>query len=498
CLWIVRRWRGKKSDNDSRAIYGKSMFCRERTLAAVVASAPRLRYSGGMGSLSPPSGPGLHQTPPKTYSQAASLESKVPEDQFSKVVRFAPVADLQGDVASVDLPAELLSDSEPLWSAYIVGHFMGDAPHIGKVHAIVNRIWSFPERPVKIDAQFISPKTVLFRIDNPQLKARVLKKNFWHIADVPIVVREWSPKTASAQPDLTAVPLWVDLKGVPDHLFSQNGLTFFGDTIGRTVKLHPNTERCVRLDVARLLVVMNLEEPLPASISVRGTGETLSVNYPWLPPRCLGCQTWGHTDKNCPKNKKTQRRDGGSEEHDWRGNINELSKSIDIEEPVLEAAKLIEVAKGQAASTAQAEDTQDLLVTWKRMLINLRFAEEAVHENEAWLTIPQNNSPSARRKIGNTSKKSEAELPTSSPSRYQLLSDELEEGEVDETSGESDDDTSGESQAALDQKEQLEKQKSGKNKKAQRNVPSVNVGAKKVQTKRTKNKQNNHASSRRH
>lgn len=122
---------------------------------------------------------------------------------------------------------------------------------------------------------------MLFRIDNPQLKARVLKRNFWHIADIPIVVREWSPKTASAHPDLTAVPLWVDLKGVPDHLFSRNGLTFFGNTIGRTVKLHPNTERCVRLDVARLLVVMNHEEPLPETISVRGSGEVLSVSYPW-------------------------------------------------------------------------------------------------------------------------------------------------------------------------------------------------------------------------
>ena len=61
----------------------------------------------------------------------------------------------------------------------------------------------------------------------------------------------------------------MDLQGVPDHLFSHNGLTFFGDTIGRKMKLHPNMERCVRLDVARLLVVMNLEEPLPASIKLR-------------------------------------------------------------------------------------------------------------------------------------------------------------------------------------------------------------------------------------
>ncbi|RID79609.1 hypothetical protein BRARA_A02334, partial [Brassica rapa] len=207
-----------------------------------------------MGSSPPPGDPGLPKSPAKSYSQVAISGSRDLEEKFSNVIRYSPVADLQGGVASVDLPEELLSDYKPLWSAYIVGHFMGDAPHIGKVHAIVNRIWSFPDRPATIDAQFISPRTVLFRIDHPQLKDRVLKPTFWHIADIPIVVREWSPKTASAQPDLTAVPLWVDLQGVPDHLLSHNGLTFFGDTIGHTVKLHPNTERCVRLDVARLLV----------------------------------------------------------------------------------------------------------------------------------------------------------------------------------------------------------------------------------------------------
>lgn len=133
--------------------------------------------------------PGLPQSPAKSYSQVAAQSSRDLEEKFSNVVRYSPVADLQGDVASVDLPEELLSDSKPLWSAYIVGHFMGDAPHIGKVHAIVNRIWSFPDRHAKIDAQFISPRTVLFRIDHPQLKERVLKRTFWHIADIPIVVR---------------------------------------------------------------------------------------------------------------------------------------------------------------------------------------------------------------------------------------------------------------------------------------------------------------------
>lgn len=471
----------------------------------------------------PPGGPGLHQSPAKTYSQAASPSSNTIDDRVSKAVRFAPIADLQGGVASVDLPKELLSDSEPLWSAYIVGHFMGDAPHIGKVHAIVNRIWSFPEKPVKIDAQFISPKTVLFRIDNPQLKARVLKRNFWHIADVPIVVREWSPKTASANPDLTAVPLWVDLRGVPDHLFSQNGLTFFGDTIGRTVKLHPNTERCVRLDVARLLVVMNLEEPLPLSISVRGTGETLSVSYPWLPPRCLGCQTWGHTDKSCPKNKKnkeeivdsksvTEEEEKIAKPADLKEQIvdvdtlvNVAANPIDIEEPVMEVSKLNpDVGTAQKSSTkrtdqpptkhVEGEQNSNVNVDARADDTNLVRETGVDGKTEEWLTIPQSNSPSARQKIEiNTSR---TELPTCSPSRYQVLSNDLEEGEVEGESSE--EETSVESQAAIERRKQLEKQKSGKTKKSQKSHPNTSVGKQKDQSKGAKNKQTNHASSRRH
>lgn len=246
------------------------------------------------------------------------------------------------------------------------------------------------------------PKTVLFRIDNPQLKARVLKRNFWHIADSPIVVREWSPKTASAHPDLTAVPLWVDLTGVPDHQFSQNGLTFFGDTIGRTVKLHPNTERCVRLDVARLLVVMNLEKPLPTTNTVRVSGETLSVSYPWLPPRCLGCKQWGHTDKNCTKNKKSKDIENALNVKESTENSDDLetqpvaeeevvkenTKAIDMVEPVMEGTKLdIDETIAQGSSTKEEVGTKtmpeygepDIVLTQKSS------ANADNTENEDWL-----------------------------------------------------------------------------------------------------------------
>lgn len=74
------------------------------------------------------------------------------------------------------------------------------------------------------------------------MRARVLKRRYWYIADVPLAVCVWNPETAQSPLDLTAMPLWVDFKGVPRHLYSQKGLSFLSLAAGKFVKLHPQTE----------------------------------------------------------------------------------------------------------------------------------------------------------------------------------------------------------------------------------------------------------------
>ncbi|KAF3557031.1 hypothetical protein F2Q69_00014961 [Brassica cretica] len=38
-------------------------------------------------------------------------------------------------VVSITIPDEILSDPDPLWRCYAVGYFIGDAPHVGTIHA---------------------------------------------------------------------------------------------------------------------------------------------------------------------------------------------------------------------------------------------------------------------------------------------------------------------------------------------------------------------------
>lgn len=88
--------------------------------------------------------------------------------------------------------------------SYLVGYFIGDAPHVGSIHVSVNCIQSSPNAGTKIDVQFIEKKTVLFRIENSQMRARVNQCKYWHIADVPLVVNVWTPESDFYPLDLSA------------------------------------------------------------------------------------------------------------------------------------------------------------------------------------------------------------------------------------------------------------------------------------------------------
>lgn len=106
--------------------------------------------------------------------------------------------DVKDGVATIQIPMEIFDEAELLWKSYVVGYFIGDAPHVGTIHATVNRIWSSPKAGSKIDVQFIEKNTVLFRIDiridDSQMRSRVLQRKYWHISDTPLVVNLWTPE----------------------------------------------------------------------------------------------------------------------------------------------------------------------------------------------------------------------------------------------------------------------------------------------------------------
>lgn len=159
---------------------------------------------------------------------------------------------------------------------------------------------------MQIDVRVVDETTMKFKVLNPMMRARILRRGMWNIGNIPMVVKEWMPDELKEKPEVTAIPLWVHLKNVPMNMYSWQGLSFITSAVGVPDHLHPETAACSNFKLAKVFVVADLTKELPSKINFTKDGRTSLVefSYPWLPPRCNACGKWGHLEKVCVINKK--------------------------------------------------------------------------------------------------------------------------------------------------------------------------------------------------
>lgn len=175
-------------------------------------------------------------------------------------------------------------------------------PHIAKIHAIVNKIWALGDKSQMIEVYVINPTTMKFRICNPVIRNRVIRRGMWNLADIPVVMSKWSPVSEETSLAVTSVPLWVHLKNVPMDMFSWKGLSFVTSAVGEPVRMHSDTAQCLDFKLAKMFVKADLSKDLPKVLnfsSPNGKEAMVEFTYPWLPTRCSTCGKWGHQASVC-------------------------------------------------------------------------------------------------------------------------------------------------------------------------------------------------------
>lgn len=240
-------------------------------------------------------------------SKSSKGVSWVEVAQDKKVLKKFEVEVLSKDgVHSVEIPDEILDNSTPLWDDFIVGKFLDLAPHVAKVHMVVNKIWRYGDPDTKVDVYEVNPTTMRFKVSNQRAREKILRRGMWNIAGVPMVVSKWKPKTEDEKQEEEAIPMWVHLGKVPLHMYSWEGLSFFTSTVGVPVKLHPETIACTNMEEAKVFVNVDVSKVLPKEITFTKGGKqfTIAYYYPWLPGRCKICEKWGHGESVCTKNGK--------------------------------------------------------------------------------------------------------------------------------------------------------------------------------------------------
>ncbi|KAL2252909.1 UNVERIFIED_CONTAM: hypothetical protein Sindi_0085600 [Sesamum indicum] len=138
----------------------------------------------------------------------------------------------------------------------------------------------------------------------------VIEGGPWLFQKQPIVLQKWEPSMAMRKLQHKHVPIWIKLRHLPMEYWTTDGLCMVASGVGKPLYPDVITRACMRLDFARVCVMIDVAQTSRNHIIVmtpdENGGETackVDVEYEWLPPKCTNCMTLGHMTKYCPLNK---------------------------------------------------------------------------------------------------------------------------------------------------------------------------------------------------
>ncbi|KAF8072335.1 hypothetical protein N665_1125s0003 [Sinapis alba] len=366
-------------------------------------------------------------------SKGLQAGSWVKAVQGKKVLtKYEMEIQMEEGIGSVNVPDEVFKDAAPLWDDFLIGRFLDKAPHIAKVHAIVNKIWALSDKTQMIDVYEINSTTMKFRISNPITRNRVIRRAMWNIAEVPVVMAKWSPLTEDIKQETHSIPLWVHMKNIPMDMFSWKGLSFISSSVGVPVRLHPETEQCINLKVAKVFVKADLSKDMPRSMNFNFQGKKTLVEYtyPWLPPKCTYCEKWGHYEKVCKGKKEEKEGAGGVERvndlnhRDGKTEKSELDVSSSVEGSPHKGVEL--VAESVIVSTGKAGREGSIMEVLEKTKIESSKKGEG---EKIWLEVSPGKSCHTPIKAQQLEF---GQVSILSKSRFSVLSQEEEDGEIAE------------------------------------------------------------------
>lgn len=366
---------------------------------------------------------------------------------YAKVVKSGPslsehVLDMEmvGGKEVVNVPDEVIQDMVPLWDDLLEGRFLAPAPHVAKIHIIVNKIWPLGDSSIKIDVFPVNEVTVKFRIKDMATRKRILRRGMWNIANIPMVLSKWSPVVEEEEEEeIKVVPMWITMKNVPHRMFSWKGLGFIASAVGKPKRLHPDTILCTSFEEAKVFVEADMTKELPKSHRFKsklGVDAEVDFIYPWLPDKCSICTKWGHTHKACKSKVKLLSRQDVPEIVD-KNVAPARSETEEIIRENVQGTTVSEVVKGKTGArvaeevvslnvnnTQEARDAVIIASNKTCAAAETTYAQFPPVDTEGtWKDV----SPSKQSRQG--TKQVVEHITVVSPSRYAVL---LEEGPNDE------------------------------------------------------------------
>lgn len=331
----------------------------------------------------------------------------------------------------VVVPKEVFVGAKSIWEDFLIWKFLNTkAPHVGKIHIIVNKIWRLGDRSSLIDVFEVNDYTVKIHIQNESMRHQILNRGMWNIMDIPMIVSKWTSFAEESQPAMKSIPLWVTLMNVPLSMCTDKGLEFLSSAVGKPIRLHPKTEAYISFDEAQILVKADLTKEFSKEYTFMGDEEgeldsIIKYSYPWLPPRCRCCKKWGHLSATCLSSDSKGIQDRSIFENNLVAAAEKVENTSSPAEPVVVVVDTIKCLKNAG------ENVEDIIVDTIDCRENAgNNSEDVVKENrkEGWITPKSGRS--SPRKIQKRLKYGEVSILSNS---YSVLGEDGEPAEETKT-----------------------------------------------------------------
>ncbi|KAL2893643.1 Leucine--tRNA ligase [Bienertia sinuspersici] len=137
----------------------------------------------------------------------------------------------------------------------------------------------------------------------------------------PVIMKPWSENDDCTKDNVRSIPIWIQLY-LDFKYWGIRSLEKIVGKVGKLVKVDQATEKRERLNYARCLVEVMIDQDFPDSISFINDKDQITdvaILYQWKPVICSKCKKFGHRMDECRVlNKPAQ---------EWRGKKQTMEKN---------------------------------------------------------------------------------------------------------------------------------------------------------------------------
>ncbi|KAF3559328.1 hypothetical protein F2Q69_00012181 [Brassica cretica] len=159
----------------------------------------------------------------KSSNSPPSYASKVKLPSDRSLSRLAPTSISPAGKPRVLIPDVVFERGAALHKEYIVGSFLGKMPDYGPIQSVLNYMWG---KGSKLEIHLMPLKhSILVRVPNEFIRSKILEKKLWYVDTSMFYVSQWGSNAEEAYPEITSIPLWAHIRGIPFDLQTKEGLS---------------------------------------------------------------------------------------------------------------------------------------------------------------------------------------------------------------------------------------------------------------------------------